>query len=102
MTEKADHAMGRSALCLGLLMFSASLLASEWSLQRQTIAPGGTEQSASADSLWDLAATLGQWEATGYAALTDGEWELSGGFWAARSASDEDSPEEIFSDRFES
>lgn len=101
MSRQIQRLIAPCLLSIVVLGLPAAALASEWSLERQTIASGTTEQAASDDALWDLAATLGQWEATEYAALSGGDWQLTGGFWPVNAESDDDQSEEIFSDRFE-
>ncbi len=86
-----------------LAMFAAVLLVAapaaagnDYSITHWTIAGGGTLEASGGD--WQLAGTIGQWEATEARALSGGQWRLTGGFWGF---SLEELADFLFQDRFE-
>jgi hypothetical protein len=91
----------RNKLLFGLLalaMPAAPALADgDFEITWYTIDSGGTTFSAAGE--WTLAGTVGQFEATQAEALTGGDWQLTGGFWAADFQ--QLSEPAIFRDRFE-
>jgi hypothetical protein len=90
--------MKKLALIVFLLACAAPAAAQDYEITRWTIASGGTMEAASGDGQWQLKGTIGQWEATEARELGNGQWRLTGGFWADVLGALEDL---IFSDRFE-
>lgn len=85
------------ATCLtGLLLAMPAAAGNNYSISHWTIASGGTMEATGGD--WQLAGTIGQWEATEARALSGGPWQLTGGFWGF---SLEELAEFLFQDRFE-
>lgn len=60
---------------------SEKALAQSYEITQWTVSAGGTTQATGGN--WQLAGTIGQWEATPARALSGGPWRLTGGFWAA-------------------
>ena len=86
-----------SAVFLAGLLFAIPAAAgNDYTISHWTIAGGGTLESSGGD--WQLAGTIGQWEATEARALSGGSWRLTGGFWGF---SLEELAEFLFQDRFE-
>ncbi len=85
------------AICLAGMLAAAPVMAgNDYSITHWTIAGGGTLEASGGD--WQLAGTIGQWEATEARALSGGQWRLTGGFWGF---SLEELADFLFQDRFE-
>lgn len=80
----------------GLLVAGTATAEDGYSISHWTIAGGGTLDAEGGE--WQLAGTIGQWEATEPRALSGGQWRLTGGFWGL---SLEELAEFLFQDRFE-
>jgi len=83
---------------LVLALAGGASAGNSWSIDGHVIAGGGTMEAESSDGQWQLAGTIGQWESSEARALSGGDWDLTGGFWALTL---DELMEQIFSDRFE-
>ena len=90
--------MKKIALCLILCALAASASAQDYEITNWTIDSGGTALAESSGGEWQLRGTIGQWDATEARAIGDGQWRLTGGFWAEVLQALEDA---LFSDRFQ-
>ncbi len=68
-------------LLIASALSASAAIAQSYEITQWTISSGGTLQATGGD--WQLAGTIGQWEATPARALSGGQWRLTGGFWAA-------------------
>lgn len=99
---KQTHLTGpsRFILAAGLLAASAltfpAIASADYTISHWTIASGGTMEASGGE--WQLAGTIGQWEATQARALSAGGWRLTGGFWGFTL---EELADFLFHDRFE-
>jgi hypothetical protein len=78
-----------------VLALAASPASADYQITQWTIAGGGSTEASGGG--WQLAGTIGQWEATEARALSGGGWRLTGGFWGF---SLQELADLIFSDRF--
>ncbi|MEN1727698.1 MAG: hypothetical protein AAGJ52_04585 [Pseudomonadota bacterium] len=72
-------------------------MAQDWSVDWNTIDGGGVLESETADQLWQLAGTIGQWDSTSSQALSSSGVRLTGGFWSLIV----NPGDSLFRDRFE-
>ncbi len=83
-------------LLAGLLVAGPATADADYSISHWTIAGGGTMEAEGGE--WQLAGTIGQWEASEARALSGGQWQLTGGFWGLTL---EELADFLFQDRFE-
>jgi hypothetical protein len=95
---RMEFDMNKLALVLLLFALSSPLAAQDYEITNWTIDSGGTMSAESAGGEWQLRGTIGQWDATEARAIGNGQWRLTGGFWADLLGALEDL---LFSDRFE-
>ena len=76
-----------------------SLAGDDFSIDWWTIDSGGIMESSDASGDWQLAGTIGQWDASAARELSGGQWRLTGGFWGLTL---EELGDLLFGDRFES
>ena len=81
-----------------LLAAAGTVQAQDYSIGWYTIDSGGVMHSESGGGQWQLAGTIGQWDATEARASSGGGWVLTGGFW---SLTLEELADLLFRDRFE-